>query len=714
MIKRTTLLFLTLLCFTIGYSQDSAAPEPTRQAEDVISVYSDSYTSIATNTNPGWGQATVMSEVDFDGNKIMKYAGLNYQGLEYTSSDVSAMEYVHLDYYTSDTTAFQFFLIAGGENAYDVAATDGITNGEWVSLDIPLSFFSDAGRDLTAAIQFKTVGNGTLYLDNLYFWKEPTATGTDTSLSDLTLDGTTIDGFNSLASSYEIALPSGTTVVPTVAISTTDEMATSTITAATSLPGQTIITVTAQDGTTTSTITISFLVNPSASPVPNHDAENVISVYSDSYASIATNTNPGWGQATVMSEVDFDGNKIMKYAGLNYQGLEYTSSDVSAMEYVHLDYYTSDTTAFQFFLIAGGENAYDVAATDGITNGEWVSLDIPLSFFSDAGRDLTAAIQFKTVGNGTLYLDNLYFWKEADAVSSNENLIQNPSAEYYTSNTADNSDAFDMTPNSKIIDNSGAEITSPYKYTSENANGWYNGDLETYIANTYGSNEQPGTTGDGAYDDSGTRTRGLKLASADRRIYQLVQVEQGASYTFSIDTRSEAETTTKPEIFILNNQITSETSIDSDLGSSSDVDGYLEITNDFNTSKGSADNNTFTTSTVNFVASTNEVVVYVRSLGSSDSSTEFFADNLSLMKNVILSTNNIDTNSFYLTPNPATDLVTVVSDATVDQTEIYDMTGNRVSSVGGNTVNVSSLASGIYLVKITSGSSVTVKKLVKQ
>ena len=271
-----------------------------------------------------------------------------------------------------------------------------------------------------------------------------------------------------------------------------------------------------------------------------------------------------------------------------------------------------------------------------------------------------------------------------------------------------------MTPNSKIIDNSGAEITSPYKYTSENANGWYNGDLETYIANNYGSNEQPGTTGDGAYDDSGTRTRGLKLASADRRIYQLVQVEQGASYTFSIDTRSEAETTTKPEIFILNNQITSETSIDSDLGSSSDVDGYLEITNDFNTSKGSADNNTFTTSIVNFVASTNEVVVYVRSLGSSDSSTEFFADNLSLMKNVILSTNNIDTNSFYLTPNPATDLVTVVSDATVDQTEIYDMTGNRVSSVGGNTVNVSSLASGIYLVKITSGSSVTVKKLVKQ
>ncbi|MFC2128133.1 hypothetical protein ACFLRU_07155 [Bacteroidota bacterium] len=414
--KKITFIIFLLTTF-LGYSQDPAtAPTtPTKAAVDVISVYSDAYTSVATNLNPGWGQATAQSEIQISSNNIMKYANLNYQGLEYTNpTDVSAMEYVHLDYYTTDATAFQFFLIAGGENAYDIAATDGITTGQWVSLDIPLSFYSDAGRNLAAAFQFKTVGNGTLYLDNIYFWKAPAAAGTDTSLSDLTVDGTTISGFGSLSTSYSIELAAGTTTVPTVVATTTDTNATNQITNATSLPGTTTILVTAQDGTTTNTVTINFTLDPTPAtnaPTPTQNSADVISVYSDTYTSNATNLNPGWGQATAFSEIQISSNNILKYANLNYQGMEYTSSDVSAMEYVHLDYYTSDATAFQFFLIAGGENAYDIAATDGITTGQWVSLDIPLSHYSNAGRNLAAAIQFKTVGNGTIFLDNIYFWK---------------------------------------------------------------------------------------------------------------------------------------------------------------------------------------------------------------------------------------------------------------------------------------------------------------
>ncbi|MEN8765268.1 MAG: CotH kinase family protein [Wenyingzhuangia sp.] len=177
MIKNTPLL-ITLLYSMFGLSQSSnpniAAPTPSHLSENVIAVYSDQYPSIATNTNPNWSQATIMTEIDIAGNKAMKYENLNYQGIDYQTTDVSSMEYVHLDYYTADASEFQFFLIAGGENAYDIATIDGITNGEWVSIDIPLRFFADAGRDLSAAFQFKTEGNNTLYLDNLYFWKEPT------------------------------------------------------------------------------------------------------------------------------------------------------------------------------------------------------------------------------------------------------------------------------------------------------------------------------------------------------------------------------------------------------------------------------------------------------------------------------------------------------------------------------------------------------------
>ena len=49
--------------------------------------------------------------------------------------------------------------------------------------------------NLDRVFQFKTVGNGTVYFDNLYFWKAPAAQGTDTSLSDLTVNGSSIAGF---------------------------------------------------------------------------------------------------------------------------------------------------------------------------------------------------------------------------------------------------------------------------------------------------------------------------------------------------------------------------------------------------------------------------------------------------------------------------------------------------------------------------------------
>ena len=101
------------------------------------------------------------------------------------------MEYLHLDYKTDDATALNFFLISANptvENAYTIS----IVTGSWQSIDIPLSVYN---ANLDRVFQFKTEGNGTVYLDNLYFWKAPAAAGTDTSLSALTVDGSSIARF---------------------------------------------------------------------------------------------------------------------------------------------------------------------------------------------------------------------------------------------------------------------------------------------------------------------------------------------------------------------------------------------------------------------------------------------------------------------------------------------------------------------------------------
>ena len=207
-----------------------------------------------------------------------------------------------------------------------------------------------------------------MYLDNLYFWKAPTNQSTDASLSDLTVDGSTIADFGALSSSYSVELPAETTVVPTVVATTTDTNASAVVTAATSLPGTTTIAVTAQDGVTTNTVSIAWTLasannTSAAAPTPSKDSADVISVYSDAYTdNIATNLNPNWGQqATNATEIQIDGNNTLEYAGLNYQGLDYSTTDISAMEYVHLDYKTDDATALDFYLISTNptvENPY--------------------------------------------------------------------------------------------------------------------------------------------------------------------------------------------------------------------------------------------------------------------------------------------------------------------------------------------------------------------
>ena len=308
-----------------------AAPSPTKASSDVISVFSDVYTSISTDTDPNWGQNTNATEIDINGNTTLKYENLNYQGLNYEEhTDVSSMDYIHLDYYTNDATEFEFSLISHGpqENSYNIATNEGIILGQWVSIDIPLNSYTVP--DLSNLFQFKTDGNGTLFLDNLYFWKE----------SDTT---------------------------PTI-----------------------------------------------AAPSPTKASSNVISVFSDVYTSISIDTDPNWGQNTDATEIDINGNTTLKYENLNYQGLNYEEhTDVSSMDYIHLDYYTNDATEFEFSLISHGpqENSYNIATNEGIILGQWVSIDIPLNNYTVP--DLSNLFQFKTVGNGTLFLDNLYFWKES-------------------------------------------------------------------------------------------------------------------------------------------------------------------------------------------------------------------------------------------------------------------------------------------------------------
>lgn len=149
-----------------------AAPTPTEAGADVISVYSDAYTSITgVNTNPNWGQQTAVTEEAISGNNMLKLASFNYQGIDFAGNaqDVSGKTHVHVDMYTTNAEAVNFFLISDGA---ETSSSLAITAGEWVSYDIALTEFSSV-VDLTGVIQFKLDGGDgqrTIYLDNIYFY----------------------------------------------------------------------------------------------------------------------------------------------------------------------------------------------------------------------------------------------------------------------------------------------------------------------------------------------------------------------------------------------------------------------------------------------------------------------------------------------------------------------------------------------------------------
>ncbi len=302
---------------------------------------------------------------------------------------------------------------------------------------------------------------------------------------------------------------------------------------------------------------------------------------------------------------------------------------------------------------------------------------------------------------------------------SQTNLVLNGSADELTFNTSDNADAWDMTPSSTIVDNNGATVASPYKAL------WNNSTLESWLETNYvtvgsGVDEQPGSSSDGTYNSSGTKTRGVKLyddgsptvSASTRRLYQKVAVEAGVSYTFSIDSRAEAENVPS-DVFMLNEDISTEAGLENG-ASDSRVDHYVEITNDFNTSKGSATNNTFTTTTFSFTPSTTTVVIYVRALAAMSSETEVFYDNISLIKTSELSVPDVELETVKVYPNPVSDVLHISTPTAVDHVRIFNIAGNSVANSNDEKIDVSDLTNGVYIVNISIGETSISRSFIKE
>jgi hypothetical protein len=213
------------------------APVPTLAASTVISMYGETYPN---TFQYSFGQAT---DVDLDASSAVNNAlKINLAvagfGAGYTQTDVSTMQYVHFDYWTSNATTFSLYLISNApvvERIYNLPTNQPIVLNAWTSVNIPLSYFTAQGFNPGTWFQYKFDNSapvaGTIYFDNVYFTSTPLSTSNfdapkikmypNPATTNLTIENTdTIDSITIINTlGQEVLKTASTTSVVTLSVS---------------------------------------------------------------------------------------------------------------------------------------------------------------------------------------------------------------------------------------------------------------------------------------------------------------------------------------------------------------------------------------------------------------------------------------------------------------------------------------------------------------
>ncbi len=223
-----------------------------------------------------------------------------------------------VDGFDAATITYNVELVTGTTTIPVVAAT--VSD---VTATVEVTQASDLPGEAKAVV---TSGDGSASMT--YTINFTVAASTDATLSDLAVDGTTVDGFDASTTSYDVQLAEGTTEVPEVTATTTDANATYSITDATSLPGYTSVLVTSEAGTT-QTYTINFTVGTTS---VDEAGSLSLNIYPNPVASDLVIENTSMiSEAYIYSS---NGQMVKSVMNVNSNSVEINVSDLNAGLYL--------------------------------------------------------------------------------------------------------------------------------------------------------------------------------------------------------------------------------------------------------------------------------------------------------------------------------------------------------------------------------------------
>lgn len=231
--KKITLL-IALMVFTIGQSQNLAL-NGTASASSELNPASN---AIDGNTSTRWesvhGEFADIT-IDLGASYTISQIILNWEGAFADDYEILISDDA------SFATSSVIYSTTTGDGGIDDLSVTG--TGRYVRMNGKHRFLNAWGYSLW---EFE-----------IYEAADPL---TDATLSDLKVDGTTVNDFSKKTLNYNIVLPQNSTIVPTVLATTSQGTASAVVNDAASLPGTTSVLVTAEDGTTTNTYKINFTI----------------------------------------------------------------------------------------------------------------------------------------------------------------------------------------------------------------------------------------------------------------------------------------------------------------------------------------------------------------------------------------------------------------------------------------------------------------------
>ncbi|MBC6401430.1 MAG: Ig-like domain-containing protein [Ekhidna sp.] len=168
---------------------DFAPTPPARDADDVVSIFSDAYTNIPVDNYNGFftpdGQTTLGGAITVAGENLISYTNLNFVSINLFNTggaNASTMTHLHVDInIREDVGSGDFIRLQLINNNGETETSSSIQLGDyvvltkdtWLEFDIPMSDFSglNATDDIDLIFFVSDATISSVYVDNVYFYK---------------------------------------------------------------------------------------------------------------------------------------------------------------------------------------------------------------------------------------------------------------------------------------------------------------------------------------------------------------------------------------------------------------------------------------------------------------------------------------------------------------------------------------------------------------